>query len=80
MEVYGTNAVKFAGATGGDLFGDALILNVASWRWIFLMNVPLVIGCVSLILFAIPRSAPRDDLRRPMRCHFRYREIVGNEQ
>ena len=26
----------------------------------------------------IPRNAPRDDPRQPMRCHFRYREIVGN--
>jgi glycosyltransferase involved in cell wall biosynthesis len=26
----------------------------------------------------LPRSAPRDDRRRPMRCNFRYREVVGN--
>ena len=26
----------------------------------------------------IPRNAPRDDPRQPMRCHFRYKEIVGN--
>jgi EmrB/QacA subfamily drug resistance transporter len=42
----------------GPLAGGEL-LAIASWRWIFLMNVPLVIGCVSLILFAIPRSASR---------------------
>jgi EmrB/QacA subfamily drug resistance transporter len=42
----------------GPLAGGEL-LAVASWRWIFLINVPLVIACVSLVLFAIPRSAPR---------------------
>jgi MFS family permease len=43
----------------GPLAGGEL-LAIASWRWIFLINVPLVIGCVSLILFAIPRSASRE--------------------
>jgi EmrB/QacA subfamily drug resistance transporter len=42
----------------GPLLGGEL-LAIASWRWIFLINVPLVIGCAWLILFAIPRSAPR---------------------
>jgi EmrB/QacA subfamily drug resistance transporter len=42
----------------GPLAGGEL-LAISSWRWIFLINVPLVIACVSLILFAIPRSAPR---------------------
>jgi EmrB/QacA subfamily drug resistance transporter len=42
----------------GPLAGGEL-LAIASWRWIFLVNVPLVIACVSLILFAIPRAAPR---------------------
>jgi len=42
----------------GPLAGGEL-LAIASWRWIFLINLPLVIACVSLILFAIPRSAPR---------------------
>ena len=42
----------------GPLAGGEL-LAIASWRWIFLINVPLVIACVALILFAIPRSAPR---------------------
>ncbi len=44
----------------GPLAGGEL-LAVASWRWIFLINIPLVIGCASLILFAIPRSAARED-------------------
>jgi EmrB/QacA subfamily drug resistance transporter len=43
----------------GPLAGGEL-LAIASWRWIFLINIPLVVGCVSLILFAIPRSAPRE--------------------
>jgi EmrB/QacA subfamily drug resistance transporter len=43
----------------GPLAGGEL-LALASWRAIFLINVPLVIGCVWLILFAIPRSAPRE--------------------
>jgi EmrB/QacA subfamily drug resistance transporter len=48
----------------GPLAGGEL-LAVASWRWIFLVNVPLAIGCIALILFVIPRSAPRAaDARR----------------
>jgi EmrB/QacA subfamily drug resistance transporter len=42
----------------GPLAGGEL-LAIASWRWIFLINVPLVIACVALIELAIPRSAPR---------------------
>src|SRR4029077_15255549 len=34
--------------TGGEL------LAIASWRWIFVINVPLVIVCVVLIRIAIP--------------------------
>jgi EmrB/QacA subfamily drug resistance transporter len=43
----------------GPLAGGEL-LAIGSWRWIFLINVPLVVGCVSLILIAIPVSAPRE--------------------
>jgi len=39
--------------TGGEL------LAIASWRWIFLVNLPLVIVCVTLILAAIPSTGPR---------------------
>jgi EmrB/QacA subfamily drug resistance transporter len=42
----------------GPLAGGEL-LAIASWRWIFLMNVPFVIACVMLILTVIPASAPR---------------------
>jgi EmrB/QacA subfamily drug resistance transporter len=43
----------------GPLAGGEL-LAIGSWRWIFLINVPLVILCLSLILYAIPPSAPRE--------------------
>src|SRR5947209_11023032 len=42
----------------GPLVGGEL-LAVASWRWIFLINLPLVAVCVALILIAIPPAAPR---------------------
>jgi len=42
----------------GPLAGGEL-LALASWRWIFLMNLPLVIACVSLIMLAIPPGATR---------------------
>ena len=38
----------------GPLVGGEL-LALASWRWIFLINIPLVVACVSLILLVIPR-------------------------
>jgi EmrB/QacA subfamily drug resistance transporter len=51
----------------GPLAGGEL-LALGSWRWIFLMNIPLVIACVALILIAIPARAPRDeDPARPAR-------------
>jgi EmrB/QacA subfamily drug resistance transporter len=43
----------------GPLAGGEL-LAIASWRWIFLVNLPLVIACVTLILTAIPPSGPRE--------------------
>lgn len=39
----------------GPLAGGEL-LAIASWRWIFLLNLPLTIACVTLILIAIPKS------------------------
>jgi EmrB/QacA subfamily drug resistance transporter len=41
-----------AGALGPLVAGS--ILNVASWRWIFVINVPLVLGCLWLIAKAVP--------------------------
>jgi EmrB/QacA subfamily drug resistance transporter len=43
----------------GPLAGGEL-LAIASWRWIFVINVPLAAACVWLILSVIPRSAVRD--------------------
>jgi EmrB/QacA subfamily drug resistance transporter len=42
----------------GPLAGGEL-LALTSWRAIFLINLPLAIGCVVLIRLAIPASAPR---------------------
>jgi len=39
----------------GPLAGGEL-LAIASWRWIFLINLPFVIACVTLILAVIPRA------------------------
>src|SRR5205085_8250431 len=51
-----------AGALGPLIAGT--ILNVASWRWIFVINVPLVIACLSLILKAVPATSPTTSRRR----------------
>ena len=42
----------------GPLAGGEL-LAIASWRWIFLINLPLVIACVTLILTVMPPAAAR---------------------
>jgi EmrB/QacA subfamily drug resistance transporter len=47
----------------GPLAGGEL-LAIASWRWVFFLNVPLTAACVALILFAIPPLPPRGDRRR----------------
>jgi len=44
----------------GPLIGGEL-LAIGSWRWIFLINLPLVAICVTLILTVIPRmERPRE--------------------
>jgi EmrB/QacA subfamily drug resistance transporter len=43
-----------AGALGPLVAG--IILNVASWRWIFVINVPLVLACLWLIARAVPST------------------------
>jgi EmrB/QacA subfamily drug resistance transporter len=43
----------------GPLAGGEL-LAIASWRWIFVINVPLAVACVWLILSAIPPTPARD--------------------
>ncbi|MHB1468496.1 MAG: DHA2 family efflux MFS transporter permease subunit [Solirubrobacteraceae bacterium] len=39
----------------GPLAGGGLLDN-ASWRWIFAVNIPFVVVCVALILLAVPRT------------------------
>ena len=51
-----------AGALGPLVAG--LILNVASWRWIFVINVPLVVACLWLILRAVPSTPAMKKRRR----------------
>jgi EmrB/QacA subfamily drug resistance transporter len=38
--------------------GGGVLLGIASWRWIFLINLPFVVVCVGLILAVIPRASP----------------------
>jgi EmrB/QacA subfamily drug resistance transporter len=42
----------------GPLAGGEL-LAIGSWRWLFVINIPLAIVCVWLILFVVPHAAPR---------------------
>jgi EmrB/QacA subfamily drug resistance transporter len=51
-----------AGALGPLVAGG--ILNVASWRWIFVINVPLVIACLWLIARAVPSTGAAAERRK----------------
>jgi EmrB/QacA subfamily drug resistance transporter len=46
-----------AGVLGPLLGGE--LLAIGSWRLIFLINIPFVIACVTLIMVVIPRAEPR---------------------
>jgi len=43
----------------GPLVGGWLVTN-ASWRWVFLINVPLAAATAALVAYAVPRSPPVD--------------------
>jgi EmrB/QacA subfamily drug resistance transporter len=47
----------------GPLVGGEL-LAIASWRWIFVINVPFVIACIALVEIAIPPMKRRAGERR----------------
>ena len=49
LAVFGTSSV-LGPVVGGFLAGQATILGITGWRWVFLVNVP--IGIVSLVLVA----------------------------
>lgn len=55
---WGSIATALGPLVGGEL------LNVASWRWIFVINLPLVIACVSLISTYVQTPEPSGPRRR----------------
>jgi EmrB/QacA subfamily drug resistance transporter len=54
-----------AGMTVGPTLGG-VIVGAASWRWIFLINVPIGIFALILSWQAIPGSSPRDQKFDPL--------------
>jgi EmrB/QacA subfamily drug resistance transporter len=51
-----------AGALGPLIAGA--VLNIASWRWIFVINLPLVIACLWLVLKVVPATKTQGPRRR----------------
>ena len=47
------------GTVLGPVVGGQLV-DSASWRWIFLINLPLVLGTLFIIMRAVPADAPRE--------------------
>src|ERR671911_1134799 len=46
------------GTVLGPVVGGQLV-DAASWRWIFLINLPLVLGTLFIVSRAVPADAPR---------------------
>ena len=65
-------AVYAAAAVAGPLLGGTLT-DLASWRWIFLLNLPLGL----LTLFVVLRTMPRRGTRVPQRIDYVGAALLG---
>jgi EmrB/QacA subfamily drug resistance transporter len=45
-------------------FGGGLLVDAASWRWIFAINVPFVLATLALVRAAVPESVDRQAAHR----------------
>jgi EmrB/QacA subfamily drug resistance transporter len=50
------------GTVAGPLLGG-WIIDFTSWRWVFAINVPLVLATMTLVAIAVPRVAPTTERR-----------------